>query len=70
MAGNESGDGQKSRKKIHRSNCLGCGVSMVWQDQKKQFVRMKAKGFSVAAAKEAMPRCQKCCTVLMRDNGK
>jgi hypothetical protein len=42
--------------------CKQCNTQINWDDQKRQYARLIAKGFTEAEAKEKLPLCHKCVT--------
>lgn len=47
--------------------CKGCRRRLTWTERRIQFGRARGRGLSEDAAKEAVPRCQKCMTVYLRE---
>jgi len=41
---------------------------MTWAQQRRQWGRLKQRGYSQDEIKQAMPRCQKCLTRWMKGN--
>lgn len=49
--------------------CHRCRRWLTWTEKRRQFARLMHRGFSVAEAKQILPRCQKCITVWLRSGG-
>ena len=49
-----------------RTPCVGCGCSLTWAQQRKQYGRLRKMGYDHDQASYAMPRCQKCTTKWLR----
>jgi hypothetical protein len=48
--------------------CKHCAFrGLTWRESKKSYVRMTERGLSPDEAKELLPPCSKCCTVVMRE---
>jgi hypothetical protein len=60
---NDDDRGVRTRKP---DRCLQCRYPITWAAQRQQFGRLMRAGFSIAGAKQMMPRCQKCMTVALR----
>jgi len=43
-------------------HCKQCNTQINWDDQKRQYARLIAKGFTEQEAKEKLPLCHKCVT--------
>lgn len=52
---------------MNKIHCKGCGHSMTWAEQCKQWGRMLRTGLDEAQAKSLQPRCQKCVTAYFRE---
>jgi hypothetical protein len=47
--------------------CLRCNNAMTWAEQRRQFGRLIQCGFTPDQAKERVPRCQKCITIMLEE---
>lgn len=48
--------------------CMDCRNRMTWAQQRVQYGRLKKRGVSEAHIKAALPRCQKCITIWVRNH--
>jgi hypothetical protein len=50
--------------------CKRCGTIMTWAANKRQFGRLLHRGVAESDAKDILPSCQKCNTILLRNKEK
>ena len=48
--------------------CIECQRRMTWAEQRVQYGRLKKRGVTNAHIKDALPRCQKCVTIWIRNH--
>jgi len=53
--------------RTRKTPCVKCWTSLTWDHRKKQYRPRIEGGLTPDEAKAAMPRCQKCMTVFLRN---
>jgi len=58
----DDSDAAESSEYVPRARCRWCGFPMTWAAQRKQYGRLRNRGFDDGAIKALLPGCQKCLT--------
>jgi hypothetical protein len=60
-------DQQRAYKRERQNACQRCGCTMTWSDHKAQYGRCLKLGLSKERAAVVSKRCQKCVTIMLRE---